>query len=107
VRPHSYLTIASNVTLNQPMEKIEPGRPQGEALPVNLPLKEAVESLKLNMAQFIRPVERRPELIPDMQIRPRRFLLIYLPFKDTPFELVQPKINLAVSKSVLEHAKNL
>jgi ribosomal protein S27AE len=107
VRPHTYLTIASNVTLNQPHEKIEPGRPQGETLPVNLPLQEAVESLKLNLAQFIRPIERRLELIPQVEIRPRRFLLIYLPFQDTPFELVQPTINLAVSKSALAHAKNL
>jgi hypothetical protein len=107
VRPHSYLTIASNVTLNQPMEKIESGRPQGEVLAVNLPLKEAVESLKLNLAQFIRPIERRPAVIPQTEIRPRRYLLVYLPFRDTPFELIQPKINLAVSKSALAHAKNL
>ena len=107
VRPQSYLTIASNVTLNQPHEEIEPGRPGGEAWPANLPLQEAVESLKLNLAQFMRPVERRLELIPRIEIRPRRFLLIYLPFQDTPFELVQPKINLAVSKSALAHAKNL
>jgi hypothetical protein len=107
VRPQSYLTIASNVTLNQPHDKIEPGRPKGVTLPVNLPLKEAVETLKLNLAQFIRPLERRPELIPRAEIRPRRFLLIYLPFQDTPFELVQPEINLAVSKSALAHAKNL
>jgi predicted RNA-binding Zn-ribbon protein involved in translation (DUF1610 family) len=107
VRPHSYLTVASSVTLSQPNEKIEPGRPQGEMLPANLPLKEAVESLKLNLAQFMRPVERRLDLIPRVEIQPRRFLLIYLPFQETPFELVQPKINLAVSKSALEHAKNL
>ena len=81
VRPQSYLTIASNVTLNQPHEKIEPGIPRGEVRLVNLPLR--------------------------VEIRPLRFLLIYLPFQDTPFELVQPKINLAVSKSALAHAKNL
>ena len=107
VRPHSYLTIATSVTLNPPSEKIEPGRPRGETLPVNLSLQEAVESLKLNLAQFLRPMERRLELIPRVEIRPRRFLLIYLPFQDTPFELVQPKTNLAVSKSALAHAKNL
>lgn len=107
VRPQSYLTIASNVTLNQPHEKIEPGKPRAEAQPVNLPLKEAVESLKLCLGQFMRPMERRLELIPRIDIRPRKALLVYLPFQDTPFELVQPKINLAVSKSALAHAKNL
>jgi hypothetical protein len=107
VRPHSYLTIAAGVTLNQPQEKIEPGLPQGDVRPVNLPLKEAVESLKLTLAQFIRPFERRPDLVPHAEVRALRFLLVFLPFQDTPLELVQPVINLAVSKSALAHARNL
>jgi hypothetical protein len=90
VHPHSYLTIAASVTLNQPMGKIQAGRPKGEALTANLPLKEAVESLKLNLAQFIRPIEHLPELIPQMEVRPRRYLLVYLPFQDTALGLVQP-----------------
>ena len=107
VRPQSYLTIAGNVTLNQPMDPLAPGLPQGSIHGVNLPLKEATESLKLNLAGFLRPIERRPDLIPPMEIVPKRFLLVYIPFQQTPFELVQPKLNLAVSKSALAHAKNL
>ncbi len=107
VRPQTYLTIAGNVTLNQPMDRLAPNRPKGRVHGVNLPLKEAMESLKLNLAGFLRPVERRPDLIPRIEIQPRRFLLIYIPFQETPHELVQPKLNLAVSKSVLAHARNL
>ncbi len=107
VRPQSYLTIAGNLTLNQPMDTLESGRPKGRTQGVNLPLQEAVESLKLNLAGFLRPMERRSELLPRIKILPRRFLLIYIPFQDTHHELVQPKLNLAVSKSVLAHAKNL
>jgi len=107
VRPQSYLTIAGNVTLNQPMDRLASGRPKGRTRGVNLPLQEAVESLKLNLAAFLRPIERRSDLIPRIEIRPLRFLLVYIPFQDTYHELVQPKLNLAVSKSVLAHAKNL
>ena len=107
VRPQTYLTIAGNVTLNQPTDHLEPGRPKGRVHGVNLPLKEAVESLKLNLAGFLHPIERRLDLVPQIDIQPRRFLLIYIPFRDTPHELVQPKLNLAVSKSMLAHAKNL
>ncbi len=107
VRPQTYLTIAGNVTINQPTDRLAPGQPKGRLGSVNLPLKEAVETLKLNLAGFLRPIERRAELIPLIDIRPRRFLLVYIPFQDTYHELVQPELNLAVSKSVLAHAKNL
>lgn len=107
VRPQSYLTIATNITLNQPMEDLEPGQPKGKRHAVNLPLNEAVESLKLNLANFMKPRERRMELLPEIDIKARRFLLIYIPFKDTHHELVQPDLNLALSKNMLAHAKNL
>jgi len=107
VRPQSYLNIASSVTLNQPMAKLEPGRPEGRLHGVTLPLNEAVESLKLNLAGFFRPIERRPEVVPHIQVRPRRFLLIYLPFKETHLELIQPELNMAINKNMLAHAKNL
>ncbi|MEJ2156551.1 MAG: hypothetical protein P8X96_14520 [Desulfobacteraceae bacterium] len=107
VRPQSYLTIATNVTLNQPVEDLESGQPKGERHAVNLPLNEAVESLKLNLANFMKPRERRQELLPQITVKARRFLLIYIPFKDTHHELVQPDLNLALSKNMLAHAKNL
>jgi predicted RNA-binding Zn-ribbon protein involved in translation (DUF1610 family) len=107
VRPQSYLNIATNITLNQPVEDFEPGPPDGERHVVNLPLNEAVESLKLNLAKFMKPRERRTELLPQIDIKARRFLLIYIPFKDTHHELVQPDLNLALNKNMLAHAKNL
>ncbi len=107
VMPQSYLTIATKVTLNQPVQKLQPGQPKAEVRAVNLPLQEALESLKLNIANFLKPKERKAEWIPQIQIKARRFLLIYLPFKQTHHELVQPQLNLAINKNTLVHAKNL
>jgi len=107
VRPQSYLTIATNVTLNQPMEKAVAGPPKGAVASVTLPLGEAVESLKLNLANFMRPVETRVEMIPRIKIKARRFQLVYIPFQETRLELVQPRLNLAINKNVLSHARNL
>lgn len=107
VRPQRYLTIATNVTLNQPTEKAVPGHPVGTIQSVTLPLKEALESIKLNLANFIRPMASRVELLPQIDIKPRRFLLVYIPFKNTRLELIQPRLNLAVNKNVLFHARNL
>jgi len=107
VGPQSYLMIAANVTLNQPVQKIEPGQPKGRLHAVNLPLQEAVESLKLNLAGFMKPIERRAEIVPQLKIKARRFLLVYLPFKDHHLELIQPDLNLAINKNMLANARNL
>jgi hypothetical protein len=107
VRPQSYLNIANNTTLNQPVDKFDAGQPKGKLHGVNLPLREAVESLKLIIANFLKPIEQRAELVPKMHVKARRFLLVYLPFKDTHHELVQPELSLAINKNMLAHAKNL
>jgi hypothetical protein len=107
VRPQSYLTIATSVTLNQPAEKAAAGPPKEAAHSVTLPLGEALESLKLNLVNFMRPVETRVELVPRIEIRARRFQLVYIPFKETRLELVQPRFNLAINRNVLAHARNL
>jgi hypothetical protein len=107
VRPQSYLTIATKVTLNQPTQSINSGYPKGPVHSVTLPLNEAVESLKLNLTNFLRPVGKRVELVPSIDIRPLQFLLVYIPFQDTRLELVQPDLNLAVNKNILSLAKSL
>jgi DNA-directed RNA polymerase subunit RPC12/RpoP len=107
VRPQSYLNIANNTTLNQPMGKFDPGQPKGNLHGVNLPLSEALESLKLIIANILKPIEQRAALVPKIEIKARRFLLVYLPFKDTHHELVQPELKLAINKNMLAHAKNL
>lgn len=107
VRPQNFLTLATNVTLNQPVQRLLSGQPKGRLQAVNLPLQEAVESLKLNLAGFMRPRKKMADLIETIRIRARRFLLIYLPFKDTPHELVHPDLNLSINKNLLVHSKNL
>ena len=107
VRPQSYLTIATQVTLNQPVHRLNTGQPPGQIQGVSLPLREAVESLTLNLANFLKPKERLVDWIPRIKIQPNRFLLIYLPFEENRHELIQPEINLAINKNLLLHAKNL
>ena len=46
-------------------------------------------------------------LVPQIRIKARRFLLVYIPFKDAHHELIQTELNLAVNKNMLTHAKNL
>ncbi len=81
--------------------------PEGKRHPVNLPVKEAVESLKLNLANFMRPREKMTETIENITITPESYLLTYIPFNEEHHELVQPDISLAINRNMLGLAKNL
>jgi hypothetical protein len=109
VRPQFYLRLATSVTLSQPLERLAPQLPPADypTHPVNLPLGEAVETLKLNIASFLTPRERVDELLPQIEITPRKFLLVYLPFEERHHEYVHPGMNLAIHKNQLQLAHNL
>jgi hypothetical protein len=66
-----------------------------------------VESLKLNLANFMRPRDKMTELIADIEIVPETYLLAYIPFNEDHHELIQPDINLAINRNMLGLAKNL
>lgn len=108
VRPQRYLKLAVGITISQPTRKLKRGMPKSDQLvSVNLPLREALETLKLNLADLIRPRRRMVDSIEAIRIEPRSFLLTYLPFEVGPHDYVQPEINLAINKNQLQLSKNL
>ena len=107
IHPQRYLNICTRITLSPPMTYLAAGPPQGRRLPVNMPLQEAVESLKLTLADFLKPKARMVDQLPSISIKPRSALLVYLPFEETAHEWVHTDLRLAVAKSQLAHAKNL
>ena len=106
-RPQSFLNFAAHITAAQPREDLSSGPPQGASHGVNLPLQEAVETLKLIMASLMRPQRRMEAVLPTLRTTVRQFTLIYLPFQDGPHELVHTGMNLAISKNLLIQARNL
>jgi len=107
VRPQNLLRLSRSITVSQPNERFSPGVPSAGLHPVTLPLKEGLETLKLTLAGMIRPKSRTVELLPDIQIKPTSFILIYLPFQEKQHDLVQPKFSLSVNKNMLAHARNI
>ena len=107
VRPQNYLRLATSITLSQPPEELVFKPPAGRLLPVNLPLKEAAETLKLSLASFMKPRQTANERLPDITITPKSFLLVYLPFHEGHHEFLQPQLHLAINKNQLALAKNL
>ena len=108
IRPQTFIPLATRLTLRQPQESIVAEYPKSENIhPVNLPVIEAAEALKITLASFM---TRRKTYYPQLdkiQIRPKSYRLVYLPFIEKRIELLQPMFNININKSQLFHAKNL
>jgi hypothetical protein len=107
VRPQSFLRLTHHITLAQPRDHLAAHLPKGTTYPVNLPVSESVETLKLNLAGIIRPKRAVQDRIADIQVKPNRYLLVYLPFEVRHHDLVQTTFNVAVNRNQLALASNL
>jgi len=107
VRPQTFLPLAQKMTLSQPQEKLIYKLPDSELYPVTLPFSEAVETLKINLAGFMKPRKKLLPKLSDIKIRPRSFLLVYVPFIEKHHELIGLSSNFAITKNQLKMAGNL
>jgi hypothetical protein len=107
VRPAAFLRIGRAMTLAQlradPVARV----PEKALQPVTLPLLEAAASLKVTLADVIKPAQKLAQDLPEIRIRPKEFHLIFVPFEAGPHEFVQPEIQLAIERSHLSLAGNL
>ncbi|MBW2193750.1 MAG: hypothetical protein JRF27_08195, partial [Deltaproteobacteria bacterium] len=75
--------------------------PNARLFPVTLPVEEAFESLKINLASFMKPRLKLFPKLEDITIKPKNILLMYVPFNEKHHELVQPDLNIAINKNQL------
>jgi DNA-directed RNA polymerase subunit RPC12/RpoP len=106
IRPEDFLFFSRNLTLSQPPKEYAPQLPRGEYLPVTMPVQEAVESLKINLASFIKP-PKMLQVLDAVEIKAKGIVLVYIPFQRSGNELFQPAFNLRTNKTLLEYAKHL
>ena len=108
VRPRTFLRLTSALTLSQPQGDLVPEMPAKNAThSANLPVTEAVDALKITLGDFIKPQHDWLPRLPELQITPRAFKLVYIPFRVDHHELIQPTLNFSVHKSLLNLAHNL
>ncbi len=106
IRPQDFLFFSRNLTLSQPPKEYATQLPQGEVLPVTMPFQDAVESLKINLASFIKP-PKMLQVLDTVEIKAKSLVLVYIPFQRSGKELFQPAFNLRTNKALLEYAKHL
>ena len=107
LRPRSFLRLTRHLTLAQPRDGLEGSVPDGTLHPVNLPVSECVEMLKLNLIDLMRSKKEIASRINDLTVTPRRHLLVYLPFDVSHHDLVQTTFNIAVNRNQLALSTNL
>jgi len=107
VRPDDFLRFSRNLTLSQPQGKWISEFPKAQHYPVTLPLTEAIDSLKLGLANFMKPQRPLFPKLKEIEIRPKGFLLVFVPFHERGNELTQPDYQLRISKNLLKYARHL
>ena len=107
IRPKIFLRISRQLTLGQPEPELEKKiRPQ-TCLPITLPAREAVQSIRMTLASLTRPLKEHFTAIAETQMIARSATLVYLPFEDQPHEYLNHTLNLAISKTILNLSGNL
>jgi hypothetical protein len=106
IRPRIFLTLCRNMTLSQPQKELIHKPPSGRLFPLTLPAEEAARSLKIIMAAFMKPRKKLFSRLGEIKVAPNDFLLVYVPFRESAHELIQPEFLMAVSKKMLELTGN-
>jgi len=107
VRPQDFLRFARRVTLSQPQGELVPELPEAKLHPATLPIMEAVESSKINLASFMKPPKILFPKLHEIKIKPKGFMLVYIPFHERGNELTQPAFQLRLNKNLLTFARHL
>ena len=101
VQPHLFLRLAKNLTVLQKEPNIETQAPASSLFPVNIPLAEALESLKIITASIAVPKKLIFPRLPEVGFTLQDRMLVYLPFTERGEELIQPEIQMSIQKNAL------
>lgn len=107
VRPRDFLQFSRVFTLSQPEQTWEPRIPKAETHPVTLPIAEALESLKINLAGFVKPPGLMLPALVDIRIAAKSVFLVYVPFQVRRDEILYPPFQLRTTKNMLHYARHL
>jgi len=106
VQPKTFLRLLSHMTTAQPQDELHPRLPDRNIFPVTLPASEAIETLKINLASFIKN-ETFLDAVGECIIKPRNILLALLPFQEGHHDFTQPDYQISINKNQLALSGNL
>jgi predicted RNA-binding Zn-ribbon protein involved in translation (DUF1610 family) len=107
IRPRDFLRFSMTFTLSQPVKSWEPVMPKADVYPVTLTIHEALESLKINLAGFMKPPGLMLPTLADIQIKAKSLVLVYFPFQIQRDEIFHPFFQLRTTRNVINYARHL
>jgi hypothetical protein len=107
VRPKIFMQLSKNMTLAQLHQELAEELPEHPHHPITLPVTEAIESLKINLASFVKPKNQLAEILHEIGITAKSFALVYVPFVEKHHEFIQPDLQYAINKNTLALSENL
>lgn len=105
--PKLFLRAGCTFTLVQPEDALEEGLPEGRLYPVKLPVTEAVECLKLILADLLKPKNTFLPRLPRMDVTPQQGLLVFVPFRDGPHDLTHARYPVGINKNMLRMGQGI
>lgn len=107
ISPPVFLRTARLVTMANPSKELTAEFGNSAIHPVSIPLTEALDILKGVITDI---AGRKQDVLPrleEMTITPTDTLLVFIPFFDENYELVEPEIRCGIMKNALRWGKNL
>ncbi len=107
VQPRLYLRLARMLTVDQPECPSTPAGGQGLFYPVNLPAAEALQGIKVLLAELLKPRRQWLPLLARLQVTARSSRLVYRPFLARGREVVDAELGLALNRNALKWGRLL
>lgn len=107
IRPRIFLHLAKHMTLAQKDFEMKEEIPNVNAYPVTLPLSEAIQSMKVTLADSIMNKRMCFPLLPQVDLTIGDTALLYIPFDETGYEIIQEQMCVSVNKKALEFGRLL
>ena len=107
IAPAVFLRLARQITLAEPPGEFGEDISDKDLWAVNVAPSEAIESLKVVLAQVAINKSAVVPQLKDLDILVKDSLLVFYPFIDSGYELTQPAIPCAVPKNTLHWGKNI
>jgi hypothetical protein len=107
VPPALFLRLASQITMANPLQPPEAAMPESRFYPVSLPVKEATEGLKTTLANIALNKKRLFPKLSEITMEAQDTQLVFLPFRETTNELIQPELNCSIQRNALRVGGNI
>ena len=107
IRPGIFLNLSRQMTIAQKDFKMAEEIPKDNLYPVTLPHSEAVQSIKITLANSIMRKKKMFPLLPQVSFTIGESTLVYLPFNDAGQEIIQEHMRISIHKKTLEFGRRL